>query len=283
MAANKRRLEPALVLLALYMCACGEEIETDPATADLAAARISLGSNGDVATDMESGYRSHLYSERDVDIYSRLGTGTYFEEGVTIVKLHAEVGDAVRAGQTLAVLDDSEVGIQVEVAQARADEAAANFTRVEELRARELVAPSEYDAALYAKRIADAELARARLDLSRTGVRAPFAGVISRRYVRQGELIKGSTAIFRITAMSPLRARVLVPEAAASSFHQGSPVALTGTTGETATARVLVVSPTVDPASGTREVIVEIGEPDGFRPGAAVVVRPVVAGEGGSQ
>ncbi|KPK62568.1 MAG: hypothetical protein AMS21_07415, partial [Gemmatimonas sp. SG8_38_2] len=128
--------------------------------------------------------------------------------------------------------------------------------------------------ALYAKRYADAELARAKLDFSRTRVKAPFAGVIARRYVREAELIEGSTPLFRITAMAPLRARLLVPETRAWAFRAGAPVRLTDSAGNTATARVLVVSPTVNPGSGTREVIVELSEPNGFRPGAAVFVEP---------
>jgi hypothetical protein len=83
--------------------------------------------------------------------------------------------------------------------------------------------------------------------------------------------------------MAPLRARLLVPESQIGDFNTGAPVSLNGVDGETATARVLVVGPTVDPGSGTREVILELRELNGFRPGATVVAEPsapVTASEG---
>lgn len=252
---------------------CSQEIESDPEASSTPGMLLSLASNGSAA-EAVAGYQTYLYSERDVDVFSRLGSGVYFEQGVIVKAIHVEVGDPVKAGQLLATLDDEQITIQLEAAQAAADQADANFARIEKMREKEVVPESEYDQALYAKRYAAAQLKRARLDLSRTRVRALFPGVVSRRYIRMGVLIEGSTPLFRITAMTPLRARILVPENRASAFRTGSSVQLTGTSGESATARVIVVSPTVDPGSGTREVLIELPKPDGFRPGAAVTAVP---------
>ncbi|NIW35209.1 MAG: efflux RND transporter periplasmic adaptor subunit [Gemmatimonadetes bacterium] len=269
-----RKLDLLLLALGFTALACSEEIETDP---EMTLARADLKSltSETAARGADAAYRTFLYSERDVDVFSRLGSGDFFEQGVIVQAIHAEVGDRVARGELLATLEDEEARIERDAAKAAADEAAATFARVEQLRERDLVSPSEYDEALYAKRFAEAELARAELNLSRTRVRAPFAGVVSRRYVRVGELIEGSTPLFRVTAMTPLRARLLVPEDDAGSFHVGAPVQLTDANGATATARVLVVGPTVDPGSGTREVLVELKEPDGFRPGATVLIEPL--------
>ncbi len=252
---------------------CSQEIESDPEASSTPGMLLSLASNASAA-EAVTGYQTYLYSERDVDVFSRLGSGVYFEQGVIVKAIHVEVGDPVKAGQLLATLDDEQITIQLEAAQAAADQADANFARIEKMREKEVVPESEYDQALYAKRYAAAQLKRARLDLSRTRVRALFPGVVSRRYIRMGVLIEGSTPLFRITAMTPLRARILVPESRASAFRTGSSVQLTGTSGESATARVIVVSPTVDPGSGTREVLIELPKPDGFRPGAAVTAVP---------
>jgi membrane fusion protein (multidrug efflux system) len=258
----------------MTLLACSQEIESDPNRDAGEGIRLSLASTASAAAAAEDRYPTYLYSERDVDVYSRFGSGDYFEQGVIVENIHVEVGDAVQGGQILATLDDSDVVIDLEAAQAAADEADGNFARIELMREREVVPQAEYDQALYAKRTAEAQLKRAQLDHSRTRVRAPFAGVVSRRYIRAAELIEASTPLFRITAMTPLRARILVPETRAAEFRAGAAATVIGADGETGTARVIVVSPTVDPGSGTREVIVELLEPDGFRPGAAVTVTP---------
>lgn len=278
MRANMTRTEKplrlaGLTVAALLLIGCSQEIQTDLAT-DAATANPMRLASGLAERERDSGYRTQLYSEKDVDVYGRLGSSEQFEQGAIVQRIRVEVGDRVKAGQLLATLEDDEVRLELEAAQARADEAGSQYQRTQELRQRELVAPSEYDNALYLKRHADAALERAKLNVARTRIVAPFAGVVSRRYIREGQLIEGNTPLFRITAMAPLRARLLVPESQIADFNTGAAVRLNGVDGESATARVLVVGPTVDPGSGTREVILELSDLNGFRPGATVVAEP---------
>ncbi len=264
----------AVAAVVVMAAACSKTIESDAASGLVNAASISLAATAP-GLGADNTFRTYLYSERDVDVFSRPGGGDLFEQGVIVRAIAVEVGDDVRAGDLLAVLEDDEAVLAVESAEAKAIEAGAKLQRFEVLREREVVAPSEYEAALARARQADAELKRAQLDLSRTRVRAPFDGVVAKRYIRERELVKAGTPLCRITAMSPLRARLLVPEWQAPAFEAGAPVQLSGVDGQTATAQVLLISPTVDPASGTREVIVELAAPDGFRPGASVAVEPL--------
>ncbi len=273
----KKRILIATIVSLVALSGCTEKIESDPQTASLEAMRPSLATAPAASSD--AGYSTYLYSERDVDVFNRLGGGGFYEQGVVVEKIHVEVGDRVEAGQLLATLEDDEVVIRVEAAQARVDQERANFGRVEEMRQREVISQAEYDQALAAKRLAEAEFKRAELDLRRTRVRAPFAGVVARRYVREGQVVDLGAGLFRVTAMTPLRARLLVPEGESAAFAVGSPVELRGAEGQIGTARVLVVSPTINAASGTREVVVELAEADPFRPGAAVVAKPLPPSE----
>lgn len=266
----KRIPEILAVAVAVALVGCGEEIESDPATSS-SSPRVVLAATADAAPET-SAFRTHLYSELDADVYSRLDPDESVDRAL-VEELHAELGDRVRAGQLLATLEDEEAQLAVRAARAEAEEASANFARMEELRAKEVVTQADYDAALATKRLADARLERAELELARTQIRAPFGGVVSRRYVRVGEILEYGDPLFRVTALSPLRARILVPEGRGTAFEPGAPVELSGREGQTATAQIILVSPTIDPGSGTREVIVELAEPDGFRPGASVTAR----------
>ena len=202
--------------------------------------------------------------------------------GIPITSIRVEVGDRVAEGHLLATLEDEDARLQVEAAEPEAEIAAANLRRVEELAKSGAVSEAEREDALLRSRTADATLAKARLNLSRTQVRAPFSGVISRRYVRVGDIVDDRTPLFRVTALAPRRARLLVPESEVGAFEVGAPVTLTAADGNRETARVLLVGPTIDAGSGTREVIVELRDVGAFRPGAsAIAVLAPQPGSGG--
>jgi RND family efflux transporter MFP subunit len=263
----------------IALVGCAEEIESEPSTT-ARSSRLTLAATSSESRE-DAGFRTHLYTERDADVYSRLGMDD--SDGRALIQsIRVEVGDRVEAGQVLAVLEDDEARLAARWARAEAAQARTQFGRVKELMEREVVPVSEYEAAMYAKDRAEAALERAELELARTRVRAPFSGVVSRRYIRPGELIEETRPLFRITAMAPLRARLLVPEVRASAFVPGTTVRVTGLTGASGVGQVVLVGPTVDAASGTREVIVELAEGEGFRPGATVRVIPGSTVEGES-
>jgi hypothetical protein len=90
-----------------------------------------------------------------------------------------------------------------------------------------------------------------------------------------GDIVDDEMPLFRVTAMAPLRARLMVPENELAAFGTGASVLITGADGTKGAARVILVGPTTDPGSGTREVIVELAKAEGFRPGASVTAELV--------
>lgn len=255
---------------------CAEEIRSENSDAAPEEARPrTVYEPPEVET--ARGFDTNLYSERDADLYNRLMIEETSRGGIPITAIHVEVGQRVAAGQLLASIESSDARLYVEAAEPRAEIAASNLRRIEELRKTGAVSEVEYENAVFEARSSRAALEQAQLNLSRTEIRAPFAGVVSRRYVRVGDIVDDETPLFRVTAMSPLRARLLVPESEVGKFPLGAPVEITGSDGATGTARVIIVGPTVDPGSGSREVIVELSRAGDFRPGASVTAKPVEA------
>lgn len=228
-------------------------------------------------TEAARTFETNLYSERDADLFNRLMIQENVGVGIPITAIHVEVGDRVSSGQLLATLEDSDARLDVAAAEPEAEIAASNLGRVEELRKTGAVSEAEREDAIYQSRTAEAAVEKARLNLSRTEIRAPFAGVVSRRYVRVGDVVDDKTPLFRVTALAPLRARLLVPESEVAAFGAGAPVRISAADGTTGTARVILVGPTIDPGSGTREVIVELSRVGDFRPGASVTAELVAA------
>jgi hypothetical protein len=73
--------------------------------------------------------------------------------------------------------------------------------------------------------------------------------------------------------MAPVLAAVRVPEGSAFGIRVGAEAEVTGPRGERAGARVIRASPAIDPASGTREVVLQLVRGDRLPPGSSVTVR----------
>jgi RND family efflux transporter MFP subunit len=128
--------------------------------------------------------------------------------------------------------------------------------------------------------LAEARMAeeRAKLNLENTELRAPFAGVVQGLTVVPGEIVSVGNSICTIYNNDHLEAVVNVLEADLGNLVAGRPVLLAvPATGDTLRAAVDVVSPSLDQASRTCEVLIRFDNPDGrLRPG--MFVRAEIAG-----
>lgn len=215
-------------------------------------------------------FPSSLYVERDVKVAAR-------RSGV-IEKVLVDRGQSVRAGQALALLETDLATHEVELAQEELRLAETELQRVAPLASSGIVSQQELQQKQINRDLARTRLAREKAMLDRCTVQAPFAGVVAERWAVLGERVQedDNTPLFRIVAAGPLRARVDLPEAMLARVAAGGRAAVT-LDRDPATvhpARVVFVSPSVDAASGTAPVIVELpAAGPALRPGSAVTVR----------
>lgn len=116
--------------------------------------------------------------------------------------------------------------------------------------------------------IAASEANLARLDevQSYRVVKAPFDGVVTLRNVDVGALVNaGNTLLFRIAQIATLRAYVNVPETNAGSVHPGQTARLrvASLPGRVFTGTVARSTNSLDPASRTLLVEIQVPNPDG--------------------
>jgi membrane fusion protein (multidrug efflux system) len=114
------------------------------------------------------------------------------------------------------------------------------------------------------------------LELERMQIRAPFRGIVARRYVREGQSVVKGDRLFWFTADEPLRLRFTVPEKYGNRLQLGRrlPLASPNFPDESHISRVIEISPVVDPASGTIEAMVElVGTPGSLRTGMTANLR----------
>jgi RND family efflux transporter MFP subunit len=211
-------------------------------------------------------------------------------------QMKVDVGDRVKAGEVLAVLEipelDSDLqraraateraGQDVIRAKAAYEEAHLTFERMSEVLKQQpnLVAQQEIDQArardetLRAAWIAaQSEHSESRATEAKYGamvaysrITAPFDGVVTKRLADTGSLVgagtgAGGQALVRLSQLTPLRLVLPVPESEVSKVRVGTPVRVTvQSTGRTLDARVARTSGRV--ATETRTMHVEVDVPN---------------------
>jgi membrane fusion protein (multidrug efflux system) len=130
----------------------------------------------------------------------------------TVLVLHVQEGDRVRAGQLLAELDARETRAQFERAQAVLANARTVFERNQQLAANKIITDAEFEQSRSAYEVAksDAELWRTRVEFSR--IVAPSAGVVTAKHVEAGSAVSPNQRVFDVADMSLLVVRVQVSE-----------------------------------------------------------------------
>lgn len=209
----------------------------------------------------------------------------------TIKALKVEVGDVVKEGQALVLLDATTAALTNEQAQAALRVAQVDLETVtlELERTRTLAAADGASKAALDKveamfKQAQAGLARAKAaarqaehNLSEHVLRAPFAGTVTARFGQVGEEVTAMppTRLISLVDTHHLEVRLNVPETVVDAVAPGMTVEGTvSPSGRTFTAKVRTVGATVDATSRTVEVLLDVQPAEGaiLRPGAMVQV-----------
>ena len=193
----------------------------------------------------------------------------------TVLGIDREEGDFVREGDRLLRIQDEEYALRLAQARARLVSQQARYDRSQGLANQDLLSAEEFEAVRNDYESAVAEEGLARLNLSYTQVPAPFSGRITVRHVDPGQNVSSGTPLFSLADFDPLLARVHVPSKEFKRLTVDQPVRLVLDSDQTRlTGRIKLVSPVIDPTSGTIKVTVEIPEyPAGTRPGDFAEVR----------
>lgn len=291
------RIISALGLLVMVAAASGCDSKGPEAVS--AASLSSTESRGAAPAKLTA--RTYLASgplvvENQVDVAAQ-------RQGI-VARVLADVGAPVRKGQLLAQLDDRQLAANRDAAVAKAksveqDEknweteikiVEADLSRDEELFKYKLITEQQLEHSRYkligarqqrereeqSTKEAKAQVRALELELEKTRIVAPFDGVVARRYVRVGQEVAANDRLFWVTATSPLNVRFTLPQELASKVRQGNMLSLfvPGNDRNEHSAKVTLVSPVVDPSSGTIEVQAQVvGKPGELRPGMTVNIQ----------
>ena len=232
-----------------------------------------------------------------------------------VKRIYVDVGDRVKEGQLIAVLEIPELQDDVQTAEASVSKSQEEIRRaqadlertqsaheVEHLASSRLVdvsktrpglvAQQEVDDAVGRDRVAEAQVATAKATLSTADqqlrvaqadrervrtlfayaqIKAPFAGVITKRYADTGSMIQSgissqtqSMPLVTLAQDNLLRLVIPVPESAVSRIRLGSPVEVSvSTLGKKFEGKVARFADQVDMATRTMHTEVDVPNPSG--------------------
>jgi len=201
-----------------------------------------------------------------------------------VKQLLCEEGDIVAEGAPMLLIDNNEYQYLLEQRSAERADLEARMERLTRMKEQDLVSAEEFETLQNNVAKAKAAEEMARLNLSYTRVTAPFSGRVVTRNIDEGQTVNVGTPLFVLSDFTPLLARVHVPAKEFNLLKPDQPVDLTlESNGTRLRGRIKLVSPTIDPTSGTIKVTIEIvNYPAGVRPGDFAQVSIVTEQRPGS-
>lgn len=199
-----------------------------------------------------------------------------------INEVRVELGQAVKADDVIAVLDDRDVRARVEqaksaqaAAQAQAAQGDAEFARTKRLFEKEAATKRDLEAAEARRASANAQveqarqaLAEAEVLLTETTVRAPFDGVVTDKGAQAGDTAVPGKPIVIVQDPRHLRLEAAVPESYARKATLGMEVRVRiDSTGREMVAPLEEIAPVADPESRTFLLKAALPADEAVRPG----------------
>jgi RND family efflux transporter MFP subunit len=183
-----------------------------------------------------------------------------FELPGMLSEVRVREGSVVAAGDTLATLDDGTLRsarrailAQLQQAESQLELAQLNAKRQRELVETGAVSRERFDEtrltalALSAQvDVVRAELSKIELDLEKSQLRAPYAGVIALRYLDEGSIVSAGVPVLRLIETGAMEAHIGVPVELTRTLIPGKEYSLE-IRGTVVQAKLSAVRPDIDP------------------------------------
>ena len=180
-----------------------------------------------------------------------------------IRKINVEVGDFVTKGQILAEMDR----LQLDQTELQVQNDDIEYERLKGLYKEGGVSQSDFETAELGYKLRKANLANLR---ENTILRSPINGFVSARNFDTGDLFSMSAPLFTVQQVTPVKLLVGISESEYTKVKKGQAVTLTvdAIPGQTFNGKIERIYPTIDPATHTFKVEVNVPNTDRvLRPG----------------
>jgi HlyD family secretion protein len=262
----KTILSVVLATVALFVNAADDKaISTTPAT------KPALTVN--VATPTQIDINQQVLANGSLAAWQEAVIGAE-ANGLKITEVRVNVGDRVKKGDIVAVLQSDTLRAELAQAEGTLAEAVATAleARVQTDRAKSLQQQGFFSNAQLSQTLATDAIAQARVQsaraavqlqtvrLSQTQVKSPDAGVISHRQATVGSVVNASSELFRLIRQGRLEWRAEITATEIGRIKVGSPVKVTAASGQVLQGKVRMVAPSVDAQTRNALVYVDLSD-----------------------
>lgn len=202
--------------------------------------------------------------------------------GVSLIHIHADVGEKVRKGQLLAELQHDTLStdlehVEAELAQARSqhEEAQANAIRARKLRQTSALSDQQITQYLVAEKVSrtrilalQARVKSAQIRLAQTRITAPDDGVITERQAMLGKVVSTGDVLFRLLRQNRLEWRAELPAKELPLVREGLQATLNLRGSSAITGKVRKIAPTIDPHTRNGLVYIDLNTQEIARAGS---------------
>ena len=196
-----------------------------------------------------------------------------------LTKIEVEEGSDVAAGDLLFKLDDSDLVAELGEIDARLKLANTNKSRADSLLPSKAISRQEFDISTAELNILEAQRNTQAVRISKTGIRAPFAGRVGVRQVSEGAFVTPTTPLITLQDVSRIKVDFPLPERYSGEVKVGQKFTFTvAGSGQVYEGSVTVLEPAIDVA--TRSLLVRglCSAPKGLLPGGFAEVSLTVDG-----
>ena len=255
---------------AIEMADAIRQVKDGPRSSNTGIRPVPISVRPATEGDISSYYKTNatLEVDKEADIVSRVSG--------LVKSIAVEEGDEVEAGAVLLEIENDEYRHRVTLSSARTKNLKSKIDRLKAL-TDDLVSVQERETAESEYNTAVAEMELAKLNLSYTKVRAPFRGLIVTRMVDPGQKVGNDTPVFHLSDFRSLLAKVYVPSKEFRNLKTEQDVNLVlDSSKEVMKGRIKLISPIIDPATGTIKITVEVSDyPANTRPGDFAEVQVI--------
>ncbi|MBS1272222.1 MAG: Macrolide export protein MacA [Candidatus Marinimicrobia bacterium] len=266
-------LLPMMVIASLLSCSndsAGEEASVE----EVVAVELFTAKHGTVHRSLN--LLGNVKGKQEVRIFSKIPD--------RITSMNVEMGDSVRKGDLLAVVQNNslksrvkQVQANLEQAQAQQDNLENEYQRILRLYNENAVSQQQYDgtktqleATRAQVRSLQEALNQAKSQLGDTYIRSPLNGIVGQRFLEEGDMAAGQMPVVTVVQMDTVKVAVNIVERYANDVRTGleSVITVKALPDTSFKGTVSKISPVIDPLSRMIAAEIRIPNPNSLlRPG----------------